>query len=180
MEYKTRNWRLGEAGFTLVELIITIVLVGIIAGIAAILTLQGVSSYTVQDLRADLTNQGRLAIERMAREIRAIRQTGEIGTTKVGATWTISGNPTSSLIFTDLTGTDIIYSLSGSMLNRTMGGVDAAMADGVTTLQFNHYDRTGALTTTPADVWQVQIDLTVTRGGESQDFRIRVHPRNFM
>jgi hypothetical protein len=53
------------------------------------------------------------------------------------------------------------------------------LADGVTTLEFRHYDKAGAPTTTPVNIWQIQIDLTVTKGGETQVFRMRVYPRNF-
>lgn len=176
MQNLGRNIRREEAGFTLIELSIVIVLIGIIAGVGAMLILQGVNAYISQDVRADLTSQGRLAIERMAREIRTIRQASEMGTAVIG---TISGNPTSSLIFADLTGTSITYSLSGTTLNRTVGAGVFALAEGVAALEFRHYDTTGALTTTPASVWQVQIDLALTKKGESQSFKIRVHPRNF-
>ncbi len=163
-------------GFTLIEAVITIVIVGIIASIAAMIILQGIQSYTKEQNLSDAHYQARLAMERMAREIRTTRQLGAIGTVAIG---TITGNPTSSLIFTDLTGTDITYALGGTTLNRTVGGVPSPLATGVTTLQFRHYDSAGVLTTTALAVWTIQIDLTDTKGVDMLQMRTRVHPRNF-
>ena len=164
----------GQAGFTLIELVITIVLVGIIAGTAGMLLIKGTQAYIEEDQRAAATSQGRLGLERMAREIRSIPQAGAI----VGPI----ANPSSSLAFSDLTGLAITYARNGATgtLDRTEGaGLPVILADGVTTLEFRHYDKAGALTTRPANIWQIQIDLTVIKGGETQVFRMRAYPRNF-
>ena len=164
----------GQAGFTLVELVITIVLVGIIAGTAGMLLIKGTQAYIEEDQRAAATSQGRLGLERMARDIRTIPQASAI----VGPI----ANPSSSLLFSDLTGLSIAYARNGATgtLDRTEGaGLPVILADGVTTLEFRHYDKVGALTMTPANIWQIRIDLTVTKGGESQVFRLSVYPRNF-
>lgn len=163
-----------QAGFTLIELVITIVLVGIIAGTAGMLLIKGTQAYIEEDRRAAATSQGRLGFERMAREMRSIPQAGAI----VGPI----GNPGGTFSFSDPTGTAITYTLNGATgsLDRTEGaGSPVILADGVTALEFRHYDRAGALTTTPANIWQIRIDMTVTKGGESQAFRMSVYPRNF-
>src|SRR3990170_5276914 len=163
-------------GFTLVEIVITIVLIGIISGIAAMIILQGVRAYSDEQSRSDVHYQARLAVERMAREIRTARQQSEIGTAVLG---TITGNPTNSFIFTDITGTTITYSLTGTTLNRTVGGSPSPLAQSVTALEFQHYTSAIALTTTPACVWVVEINVTDTQGANSLQIRTRVHPRNF-
>lgn len=160
-------------GFTLIEMVITIVIVGIISGIAAMIILESMTAYSKGKNLSDVHYQARLAMERMTREIRTVRQPGEIGTVAIG---TITGNPTSSLIFTDLTGTNITYALGGTTLNRTPGGT---LATGVTTLQFRHYDDTNTLTTVAASVWTIEIFMTDTQGTDSLQMRTRIHPRNF-
>ncbi len=164
----------GQAGFTLIELVITIVLVGIIAGTAGMLLIKGTQAYIEEDQRSAATSQGRLGLERMARDIRTIPQASAI----VGPIT----NPSSSLSFSDLTGTAITYARNGATnaLDRTEGaGLPVILADGVTTLEFRYYDKAGALTTTPANIWQIRIDLTVTKRAETQVFRMSVYPRNF-
>jgi prepilin-type N-terminal cleavage/methylation domain-containing protein len=167
-------------GFTLVEIVMTIVLVSVLAAIAAVIILQGVRGYVSEASRSDIHYQTRLAMERMTREVRTIRQpqpgTDTVGTTALG---TITGNPTSSLIFTDVTGTDIYYSLSGNTLVRRSGSQSATLATGVTALQFNHYNIASALTTSALAIWTVEIFLNDQQGGDSLSMRTRVHPRSF-
>jgi prepilin-type N-terminal cleavage/methylation domain-containing protein len=176
---RTQNFNVrlrNSTGFTLIEAIITIVIVGIISGIAAMIILEAMSAYSKETNLSGAHYQTRLAMERMSREIRTIRQPGEIGTAAIGI---ITGNPTNSLIFTDLAGATIRFWLNGQTLNRTVGGVDSPLAVGVTTLQFRHYDSTNALTTNAASVWTIEITMTDTQGTDSLQMLTRVHPRNF-
>lgn len=57
-------------GFTLVELVIVIILMGIIAGVLAPVISQNLRAYSQTQARTDLTAKGRIAIERLARELR--------------------------------------------------------------------------------------------------------------
>lgn len=59
-----------QAGFTLVELVMVIVLLGVAGvGVSSLLT-SGVQAYVDIARRDDLTQQGRYAVERMTRELR--------------------------------------------------------------------------------------------------------------
>jgi prepilin-type N-terminal cleavage/methylation domain-containing protein len=60
----------GQKGFTLVEMIIVIVILGIIGGITFQVVGYGVESFKKASARKDLYDQGRLALERMVREVR--------------------------------------------------------------------------------------------------------------
>lgn len=174
---------LAQAGFTLIEIVITLVLVAIIAGVTGMLILQGSQAFVSGERRSDAANQARVALERMLREIRTIRQAGAIAGP--------IANPSTSLSFTDLsatpiTGTTITYArnVAANTIERTEGvgpppPPAITLADGVTTLQFWHFDKDGVTTTTPANIWQIQIDLTITKNGEPQTVRSRVYPRNF-
>lgn len=161
-----------QRGFTLVELILTIILVGIIAGMASVFLRQGLNAFVAEDARADITNQGRLAIERMAREIRMIRS--RTAADLPGC----CTNPSTSLSFFDTSGGNIVYAVAGNTV--TQNGIALAAGSPIL-LNFRYYQQDGTtLATTAAQVWSIQIDLTVTRNGESQAFRVRVHPRNFV
>ena len=161
--------RRGQEGFTLIELVITIVLVGIMAGIGALLIGEGTRAYISADVRADLTNQGRIAIERMAREIRQIRSRTSLD---------IPGCcSATSLSFNDIVGNAIVYDVAGNTVRRN--ATPLASGDAVS-LGFTYYQSNGTPAVTAATVWVIQINLTVTKNGESQPLRIRVHPRNFV
>ncbi|MBI3607709.1 MAG: prepilin-type N-terminal cleavage/methylation domain-containing protein [Nitrospirae bacterium] len=156
-----------QAGFTFIELVITIVLVGIISTIGSLLIMQGTKEYIAQDVRAGLANQGRLGIERMAREIRAIRS-------RTAADIPVWGAGT--LQFTDVTGAAITYTVGAGALTRN----GTVLASDVSGLAFSYLQNDGVTAATAAtNIWIIQINLTVTRSGETQTLRIRVHPRSF-
>jgi hypothetical protein len=46
-------------------------------------------------------------------------------------------------------------------------------------LGFSYFQQSGTPAVTAAQVWVIQVDLTLTMGGETQAFRIRMHPRSF-
>lgn len=57
-------------GFTLIEMIIVIVLLGVMSGVLTPFISKAMQAYGASKARADLVSKGRLAMERMAREIR--------------------------------------------------------------------------------------------------------------
>ncbi len=66
----------AQAGFTLIELIMVIVLIGIMAASTAMVVLQGTQSYADLISRKESLHNARLAMERMSREIRAASAVG--------------------------------------------------------------------------------------------------------
>ncbi len=161
----------GEAGFTLVELVLVIVLLGIVSAVAAVPLMEGARIFTSGEVRADLNNQGRLAVERMAREIRMARSRTAADLPGCCSAGTLS--------FVDLNGSAIAYTTAaGNTITRN--GMALAAGDTVV-LNFSYFQQNGVtLATLATQVWSIQIDLTVTRSGESQAYRVRVHPRNFV
>lgn len=160
-------------GFTLIELVLTILLLGIIAAAVSQFVLQAVRSYSVEQSRGNVHSQARLAVERMTREIRGIRSCTAADLTLPAA------NPFATLAFTDLSGTAVSFTVAGGNLAR---GADI-LAQGLTSAQpFRLLDKSGNPTiscTVPNEAWFVEIDLTCVEGGESLRLRSRVHPRNF-
>ena len=162
-----------RAGFTIIELILTMLILGIIAAVVSQFALQGIRSYSTEQDRGNAHSQARLAVERVVREARSIRSCADI----VGA-----ANPSATLSFTDVTGAAVVFSVAGGNLTR---GVDT-LAQGVTASSLQPFwflKKDGATPTTscttPDDIWFVEIDLTCAEGSESLRLRSRVHPRNF-
>ena len=161
-------------GFTLVEIVITIVLIGILSGIAAIIILQGVRAYTDEKSRSDVHYQARLAVERVAREARLARSCADI--TPPGS------NPFNIFTFTKIDGATVTFDASTG--NLTLDG--NTLATNINANPFTLLDRNGngppavpGCGAPPNDIWFVEINITDTQGSETLQMRTRVHPRNF-
>jgi prepilin-type N-terminal cleavage/methylation domain-containing protein len=172
----------NSKGFTLIEAIITIVIVGIISSIAALIILEGMKASSKEQNLSGVHYQARIAMERMGREIRLIRWNTTLAQADV-TTMTAT-----DLIFCDVTGKAVEFQLAGSVLNRresatcsplAWGGWNTLSSSGVNPLTFSYLDSTGAGGATAANLWFVDINLTDTQGSDSLQMRSRVHPRNF-
>ncbi len=162
--YRYKN---NQNGFTLIELIMVIIITSIIASVAAIIILEGAKSYQKEVSYSDIHNQGRLAIERMAREIRLIRSATAADISTMTAT---------NIVFNDINGTNIQFSFAGSAISRSGN----TLANNVQSLTFSYYQQDGTtVAASAAQVWFIQIDLTTVNAGETLSMRLRVHPRNF-
>lgn len=159
-----RIWR-NERGFSLIEMILAVIIAGIIAGVIGLVGLQGTRSFVATDARSDMTSQGRLAIERMVREIRTIRSRADV-TTMLGPT----------LSFVDTSGTPITFTSAGGVVTRNGTPLAAATT---ALLNFTYFTPNDGFAASAATLWSIQIDVTFTKGQEQQAFRARVHPRNF-
>ena len=152
----------------MVELTIVIVLVGVIAMTASLLIGQATQSYQTEDNYSGALNQGRLALEKMGREIRMIRSPADITACTVG--------PPLSLTFTDTAGNVYAYTYSGTIL-RENGNT---LADNLTSLTITYYDKNGVGTSfCTAATWTVTLNLTASQGAENISLKMTLHPRNF-
>lgn len=159
-------------GFTLVEIIITIVIVAIIAGIAAMIIAQGVRGYSAEQSRSDVHYQARLAVERMAREIRLVRSQTAADITTM--------NPT-LFQYTDIMGNQMGFRLNGNNVERTQDNAVTwqALASNATALTFTYLQQDGVTAAAATNLWYVVIDVTDTQGAETLEIRTSVHPMNF-
>jgi prepilin-type N-terminal cleavage/methylation domain-containing protein len=162
----------NSRGFTLIEIVITIVLISILSGIAALIILQGINTYTGEQSRSDVHYQARIAMERMAREIRLIRSQGADITSLLPA----------DLRFIDINGSAVGFNwvAATQTVNRWNGAGNDMLAAGVTAFTFTYYQQDGVTTpATSANLGFVQIDMTAQQGAETLQLRSRVFPRNF-
>jgi len=79
MRFKSLN----NHGYTLIEIIIVIVILGIIGGISFQVVAYGVEAFKKSSDRKELYDQGRLALERMTREIRDAKELVECSDTSI-------------------------------------------------------------------------------------------------
>jgi len=163
----------GIEGFSLIEIVIVCVLIGIIAAVIIPPLHQGVQSFTVSETRGDLTSQARQAATRIMRELRNIRsERNDIPPDTAPPTHIpkITSAGASSITFEDVEGNTITFALSGSTVNRNGN----ALADQVSSLQFRYFDGSNTpLTNLPLNpddidnVRRIMVTLTLAEAGQT-------------
>jgi len=157
-------------GFTLIEIIIVIVILSIVSGITVKFVIDGLRIYTMTVNQKTLFDEGKLALERMCRDIRDARTI-----TSPAAPFPSSG---SSITFTrtnatfgDVVDENITFTLTGSTLEKVKGGVGYGIASNVSAF---------TVTRTVAND-EIRIDLTLSLGsGENVTLRTEVYPKNLL
>jgi len=174
-DYKSKNSKPGirnlkSNGFTLIEIIMTIVIVSILAGIAAVIILQGVKAYTTEQPRSNVHYQTKLAVERMAREVRQIRSC------TTGAGGDITTTTANTLQFNDINGNTVNFSVAGGVLTRNAN----TLATGIISAQtFSYLTSAGMPSTACPGLWFIDITITDQQGTNTIQMSTRVHPMNF-
>ena len=163
-ELRTNNSELifQRKGFTLIEIIIVIVILSLVSGITVKFVVDGLRIYTMTVNQKTLFDEGKLALERMCRDIRDANS--------------ITGSTASSITFVrdnataqDGAGETITFRWNGGTnpLEKVKAGTGYAMASNVT-----------AFTVTNAtNEIQLQLTLQLT-SGESVRIQTKVYPKN--
>jgi prepilin-type N-terminal cleavage/methylation domain-containing protein len=152
-------------GFTLIEIILVIALLAIISAVAVKFYVQQLVAVQTAQNTSDALWQARLAMQRMVTDIGYIQSTSAITT-----------NTSTNLVFTDVTGSSFNYQLSGSSLLCN----SQVLANGVNSLTFTYYDKTGAVTATVANIRYIQIALTITKNNTNFSLTTSVYLRELI
>ena len=162
---------LYQPGFTLVELIVVIVVLGTVAGMGAIVMRDGMLGYLRGREITSADWQGRLALERITRELRDVASPNY---SNIGAT--SCGN--STFAFSDIYGMPISYTLSTNTLLRN----GQPLADNLAQngLRFYCLQSDGQTYSTVASAaYYVTVSMVVSTDNTSASYRGTVKPRNF-
>jgi type II secretory pathway pseudopilin PulG len=172
----------NERGITFIEMVISIVLIGIIGMIAAQAFLSSTESVLTANLTREATEVNRLAMDRMIREIRNVDGNRCISNATTATTFS----------FVDGQNNTIVYSWAGAGQPLMRNGTDP-IVNSVSNLSFTYYNNASppiavapggcatpcAATCAATPVWAVQIDMTTQSGTETMQLRSQVQPRSF-
>jgi prepilin-type N-terminal cleavage/methylation domain-containing protein len=158
----------GNAGFSLMEIVVVCVLIGIIAAVIIPPLHQGVQSFAVTETRGDLTSQARQAATRMIRELRNIQKEAD-------NTPNISTANATIITFMDVLDNTITFCLwasgSCSPTGNTVQRNSNPLVEQVSSLQFRYFNGSNAeLTTLPLsatdrnNVRRIMVTLTLAEG----------------
>ena len=158
-------------GWTLVELIMVMVIIGLLAVFLGPMLLNAVKAYNRTQVTINTYAKMRYAMERMTREIAAVRRNPADTTAFQVSTMTAA-----SLQFFKEDGTEVgITSAAGSATLTYVGTGTGTLSDAVTALAFSYYRHDGATAAANATELEfVEIALTVTDGTTSYANRQRV------
>ena len=162
-------------GWTLVELIMVIVIIGTLAVFVGPVLLNAVKAYDRTQATVGTYAKMRFAMERMAREIGAIRRNPADTTAFQVASMTAT-----NFTFTKEDGTEVALTGGGTTVDLGYTGVAAGtLTDRVTAFGFAYFRRDGVTAAANAAQLEfVEISLTVTDGTTPYANRLRVALRN--
>lgn len=168
----------GRRGFTLVEVITTMVIVAIIGVVSSTLLLSAVERYHAAATRAELVNAASAAMERITVTLRDIPQ-------RVSVTPSV---PSISAVTANSITWDggMSLAISGTSVRLTINGDSTTLAEHVSAFEVTVFDKDNAAMDASLSggacnsIRRVQITLTLSRDGVSETLRSRVFLRCMM
>ncbi len=172
-KHRTTNYELktmNTKGFTLIEIIVVIVILSIVSAISIKFVADSLRIYTMTVNQKTLFDEGKLALERMCRDIRDAKSITPFAGTASSITF-VRTNATAfdSGLPGDTTGETITFRWTGGTnpLEKVKGGVGWAMANNVSAFD---------VTNTTNEI-QLYLKLSLT-SGENVTLQTRVYPKN--
>ena len=160
----------NQKGFTLVEIIVSLILVGVIAALAGTALVPFLEGYFVAKDNAEITQKAQVAMARMVKEFTLITAVSAGSNTSISFTSQHAGGPENHTI-----------SWAGSAGDPLLLDNDT-LTDAVDNFQLTYIYYTGGGTEVSENTWTVnsqgiQISLRMT-GAAGLQYRARVFPRN--
>ncbi len=158
-----------KKGLTLIELVMTISIVGILVSGSMLYIKQVIDLWDFMSFRNEIVSDGRMALTRMSREIRQISNSTSV----------LNANST-RFNFADVNNGNIDYYFSSPNLMRN----NDTLASGVSNLTLTYYNLTNQPITNPlispqaTDIQRIKIRLEMFSGNQNKTLETQVYPRN--
>jgi len=157
-------------GFTLIEVVMVMVLVGILAGIGVPMLMQTVDAWSYNSQFQDnAVFSAIVAMNRMSREMRRLKDDASVTTANA-----------SVYTFNDINSNAITFDRSGNLLRRNSDG----LSDNVSALTYTYINDNEAAIAVPVvsanntDIRRIQVNLTVFSGSNTLPFQFSTRPQN--
>lgn len=166
----------NKKGFTLVEMIVVIIIVGIIAAIGVVLILSAADALSFLTVRTDMGQSADVGLSRMSQEIRRIKDDTSIYLANQGL-----------FAFIDVDGALIAYGKVGSDLVRYPGmPTPDILSSNVNSLIFTYYDDDGNVLADPTyglgvltNIRRIEVSLVFQIGSSyTFNYNSQIRPRN--
>ncbi|CAG1066288.1 hypothetical protein BAC1_01896 [uncultured bacterium] len=170
----------SQRGFTLMELVLSMALLGIAAVTAGMLIYQGTRSFEALSDQKEVTQMATLALERVSRELRLMKCTPS------GNSCAPSSSDVPVMTANELRFVNSVYEgrglrLAGTslMLRDGAGPADPeyVLAAGVSSLAFEYLKADGSPVAVVSELWTVNVNMAFSSGQASIDVKASVHPR---
>jgi prepilin-type N-terminal cleavage/methylation domain-containing protein len=164
----------SSKGFTMIEIIIVIIILSIISAITIKFLVDGLRIYTIAVNQKTLFDEGKLALERMCRDIRDARSITTPAAGGSGSTVTVLR---SNATVQDIVDESITFRLTGSTLEKVKASpvATSAIALNVSTFTVTR----GQAATNDENQITIQLSLTSASAG-SVNLQTRVYPMNLL
>jgi prepilin-type N-terminal cleavage/methylation domain-containing protein len=170
---KKKNRLSREAGFTLIELMMVIIIIGIMAsvGVTSMLELGGSFVYSLD--RRDLSAGADAALKRMEREIHRLKDDTSV----------ITAN-SATYRFVDVDNNTRQFALNAANLGRYDGTNTDVLENNVSSFAFTYLDYNLNTIVLPqvspnrTDIKFVQVNMTIGSGTNAINYNIIIRPRN--
>lgn len=172
----------GVKGFTLIEIIITMLLVGVLAAVGGMAIVRAINGYVAVKENSAATQKAQMAMSRITREITEMIN---VSSAASNATLPITGASNCN------SATDCVRTIgwdSGAIKIANGSGTSLASGDilinNVSSFNLEYWNRTTNATTWPTgndgNLTAVKVDMIITRsdGTALPPFSVMVHPRN--
>lgn len=165
------------AGFSLVELVVSVVVLGVLAAVTAPVFTSSMRVYVESDAHLTTLSKARFATERIARELREVRYDASNSRYDFGP---ISAT---SMVFTKQDSTTVTVAAAGANVNLRYAppNITAPLTDELSAVNFRYctaLETPPACTADASNVASVEVTLTLANRGATHTQRVRVALRN--
>lgn len=175
-------------GYTLIELVISTILLGMLAAVGSTMISDGFTTTSMVDASQTSASQARYAVERLAREIRETKYDNvnkRYCIPSLASSTNLAFNKTSGIYNSDCAtnANTVTINYNNSNANLTLQyslpAITSPLASQVGSFALAYYDNSGATTTSNSAIRSVQISLILTDpSGQKIEQRTRVALRN--